>query len=142
MWAHRTRTLEGFIHAEGGALVDGRGEPLILRGVGLGNWLLPEGYMWKFEHPTTQSPREIEALIVDLIGLDNAADFWQRFRTTFITEDDIARIRAEGMNHVRLPINSRVVMDDSGELIEAGLEPDLDSNPEKFRRCAGFRPPG
>ncbi|HEV3101517.1 MAG TPA: cellulase family glycosylhydrolase [Candidatus Dormibacteraeota bacterium] len=113
---------EGFVHASGGRLVDGLGQPLILRGVGLGNWLLPEGYMWKFEHPMTQSPREIEALIVDLVGLDLAADFWQRFRTTFITEDDIARIRAEGMNHVRLPINSRVVMDDAGELIESGLQ--------------------
>ena len=75
MWAHRTRTLEGFIHAEGGALVDGRGEPLILRGVGLGNWLLPEGYMWKFESPGPQSPHEIEGLIVDLVGLESAGEF-------------------------------------------------------------------
>jgi endoglucanase len=113
---------EGFVHASGGRLVDGLGEPLILRGVALGNWLLPEGYMWKFEHPLTQSPREIEALVVDLVGLDLAADFWRRFRATFITEDDIAQIRVEGMNHVRLPINSRVVMDESGELIEDGLK--------------------
>jgi endoglucanase len=113
---------EGFVHASGGRLVDGLGEQLILRGVGLGNWLLPEGYMWKFEHPTAQSPREIEALIVDLVGPDLAAGFWERFHRTFITEDDIARIRADGMNHVRLPINSRVVIDDNGELIEAGLE--------------------
>ena len=113
--------MEGFVHASLGRLVDGRGEPLILRGVGLGNWLLPEGYMWKFEHTRTQSPREIEALIQDLVGPDRAAQFWDRFRETFITEDDIARIRAEGMNHVRLPINSRVVMDDSGHLIEPGL---------------------
>lgn len=112
---------EGFVHASGGRLVDGLGQPLILRGVGLGNWLLPEGYMWKFEHPRTQSPREIEALIVDLVGPNLATDFWQRFRTTFIAEDDIAQIRAEGMNHVRIPINSRVVMDDAGELIEPGL---------------------
>ena len=89
--------------------------------MGLGNWLLPEGYMWKFEHPMTQSPREIEALIEDLVGQDLAAEFWQRFRATFVTEDDIARIRAEGMDHVRLPINSRVVMDESGDLIEPGL---------------------
>jgi hypothetical protein len=113
--------MEGFVHASAGRLLDGRGEPLVLRGVGLGNWLLPEGYMWKFEHPETQSPREIESLIEDLIGPARAAEFWDRFRAGFITEDDIARIRAEGMNHVRVPINSRVVMDDAGELIEPGL---------------------
>lgn len=92
----------------------------MLRGVGLGNWLLPEGYMWKFEPPGPQSPREIEALVEDLVGPALAAEFWRKFRATFITEEDIARIRAEGMNHVRLPINSRVVIDDQGELIEAG----------------------
>ncbi len=113
--------MEGFVHTSGGRLLDGRGDPLILRGVGLGNWLLPEGYMWKFEHPRTQSPREIESLIEDLVGPDRAAQFWEGFRETFVTEDDIARIRAEGMNHVRLPINSRVVMDEAGRLIEPGF---------------------
>src|SRR5258708_15023842 len=112
---------EGFVHASGGRLLDGHGEPLILRGVGLGNWLLPEGYMWKFEHPLTQSPRQIEALIVDLVGQGLAAEFWQGFHSKFITEDDIARIHAEGMNHLRLPINSRVVMDETGRLIAPGL---------------------
>jgi endoglucanase len=114
--------MEGFIHAEGGRLVDGRGESLILRGVGLGNWLLPEGYMWKFESPGPQSPHEIQRLILDLVGPDRAEEFWRRFRDVFITEDDIARIRAEGMNHVRLPINWRVVMDDAGGLIESGFQ--------------------
>ncbi len=113
--------LQGFVHVAAGKLVDGGGEPLLLRGVGLGNWLLPEGYMWKFESPGPQSPREIEALIEDLVGPDLAAQFWHRFRTTFITEDDVARIAAEGMNHVRLPINSRVVIDHTGELIEPGI---------------------
>ena len=112
---------EGFVHAAAGGLVDGHGESLLLRGVGLGNWLLPEGYMWQFEPPGPQSPREIEALVDDLVGPDLAAEFWRRFRASFVGKDDIARIRAEGMNHVRLPINSRVVMDDQGELIEPGL---------------------
>jgi endoglucanase len=114
--------VEGFVHVEAGRLVDGRGGPLVLRGVGLGNWLLPEGYMWKFEKPGPQSPREIEALVEDLVGPERAVEFWRRFRDVFITEDDIARIRAEGMNHVRLPINSRVVMDEAGGLIESGFE--------------------
>jgi endoglucanase len=113
--------MEGFLHVERGGLVDGRGEPVMLRGVGLGNWLLPEGYMWKFGAPGPQSPREIEALIESLVGEDRATEFWQRFRRTFVTEDDIVRIRAEGMNHVRLPINSRVVIDEDGTLIDEGF---------------------
>jgi len=113
--------LEGYLHVEAGKIVDGRGQPLTLRGVGLGNWLLPEGYMWKFGSPGPQSPREIEAFIQDLIGPEHAFEFWRRFRDTFITQADIERISAEGFNHVRLPINSRVVIEDDGELIEAGF---------------------
>jgi endoglucanase len=114
--------VEGFVRVDNGRLVDARNEPLLLRGVGLGNWLLAEGYMWKFEPPGPQSPREIEALFADLVGEERAAQFWSEFRDRFITEADIERIAAEGMNHVRLPINSRVVMDANGALISSGLE--------------------
>src|SRR5215472_8605525 len=51
----------GFLHASGQDVVDEQGPPVLLRGVGLGNWLLPEGYMWKFgEHG--DRPRTIEKL--------------------------------------------------------------------------------
>lgn len=116
-----TDRFDGYVHADGGRLVDGAGRPLLLRGVGLGNWLLPEGYMWRFDGGP-QSPREIEALITDLVGSEEAAQFWSAFQDTFITEADIDRIAAEGFDHVRLPINSRVVMDADGTLIPRGLE--------------------
>jgi len=112
---------DGYVHAHAGRLVDGAGAPLLLRGVGLGNWLLPEGYMWKFDGGP-QSPREIEALITDLVGPDSAAAFWRGFQDSFITEADIERIAAEGFDHVRLPINSRVVMDADGAILARGLE--------------------
>ncbi len=97
-----------FLRAQDARLVDGDGKPVLLRGVGLGNWLLPEGYMWKFEPPGPQSPREIEALLADLVGQERAGRFWDGFRQRFITDADLERIAAEGMNHVRLPINSRI----------------------------------
>ncbi|MCB0307610.1 MAG: hypothetical protein KDI38_27860, partial [Calditrichaeota bacterium] len=37
-----------FLRTRGQDIVDGSGHKVLLRGVGLGNWLLPEGYMWKF----------------------------------------------------------------------------------------------
>ena len=107
-----------FLRAQGAELVDRDGRPVLLRGMGLGNWLLPEGYMWKFEPPGPQSPREIEALIDDLVGPARAAEFWRGFRDTFITESDIARIAAEGMNHVRLPMNARLLFSDGFGLVD------------------------
>ena len=35
----------GFLHNVDGEVVDGSGNPILLRGFGLGGWLVPEGYM-------------------------------------------------------------------------------------------------
>ncbi len=110
----------GFVRAEGTQLVDDDG-PLRLRGVGLGNWLLAEGYMWAFGDEMS-SPRQIERRFVDLLGPERAEDFWRRFRDAFVTERDFELITAMGFDHVRLPINARGVMDDDGGAIESGFE--------------------
>ena len=115
----RPASFDGFVHARDARLFDGSGRELLLRGVGLGNWMLPEGYMWRFGSGA-ESPREIEALLDRMLGPDEATRFWDAFRDTFIAEEDIARIAASGFDHVRLPINSRVIQDDAGEPIEAG----------------------
>ncbi|MBT2499214.1 cellulase family glycosylhydrolase [Agromyces sp. ISL-38] len=118
-FAPRPANFDGFVRRSGTQIVDGSGRPLLLRGVGLGNWLLPEGYMWHFG-TGAESPREIEALVERLAGPDEAASFWQGFRDRFITERDIVAIAAFGFDHVRLPINSRVVQDSAGRPLEAG----------------------
>lgn len=117
----RPADFSGVVRARDAALVDGTGRELLLRGVGLGNWLLPEGYMWGFG-PGAESPREIEALVERLAGPSAAAEFWGRFRDVFVAEADIARIAASGFDHVRLPINARVLQTADGEPIEAGYE--------------------
>ncbi|RXZ68436.1 glycoside hydrolase family 5 protein [Agromyces albus] len=118
-FTRRPAVFEGFVRREGTELVDGTGTVVRLRGVGLGNWLLPEGYMWKFG-PGAESPREIEALFARLIGSAAAERFWHEFRDHFISERDIAEIAAAGFDHIRLPINARIVQDESGVPIEAG----------------------
>jgi endoglucanase len=113
---------EGFVHVAGGRLRDGHGEPVALRGVGLGNWLLPEGYMWKFEPGGPLSGRAIEACFAGLVGPERAAEFWRGFRDRFVTEADIARIAAEGFDHVRLPLNARLLQDqDTGAFLAEGF---------------------
>jgi endoglucanase len=49
-------------------------EPIILRGFGLGGWLLPEGYMWKLYNKCDR-PRLMEKLILDLCGSEYADYF-------------------------------------------------------------------
>jgi len=116
----RPADFSGFVHADKGSIVDGAGRPLLLRGMGIGTWLLPEGYMWKLS-PGAESPRQIEALFADLVGVEAGQRFWDGFRANFFNEDDVAGIAESGFDHIRLPINARVIQTDSGEPIEAGL---------------------
>lgn len=120
MNAPARRRPAGFVRAEGTQLVDDDG-PLLLRGVGLGNWLLAEGYMWGFGDELS-SPRQIERRISDLVGDESAEVFWRRFRDSFITEADLATIADLGFDHVRLPINARGVMDEDGRFRADGFE--------------------
>lgn len=109
----------GFVRAEGHRLVDDAG-PLLLRGVGLGTWLLPEGYMWRFGDELA-SPRQIEARIGHLLGSAGASDFWRRFQDAFLADDDFALIAAQGFDHVRLPMNARSLIGDDGSFREDGF---------------------
>ncbi|MBR5365670.1 MAG: cellulase family glycosylhydrolase [Clostridia bacterium] len=101
----------GFLKNEGGRIVNGRGEEILLCGMGVGNWLLPEGYMWKLGGRYTR-PASIEALVRHLCGSEYAARFWKTFRENYITEADIRAMAEAGFNSVRLPVNWRIVMED------------------------------
>lgn len=115
----RPASFAGYVHARDARLFDGSGRELLLRGVGLGNWMLPEGYMWKFG-PGAESPREIEALTTRLLGEAGSSRFWTKFFDVYISEADIRLIAESGFDHVRLPINSRLIQAPDGSPLEAG----------------------
>jgi len=98
-----------FLHTAGQDIVNESGKKVFLKGVGLGNWLLPEGYMWKFGG-LGDRPRKIEKMVSDLIGKEKAAAFWKAFRQNYITEADIKRIAELGFNSVRPALNSRLFL--------------------------------
>jgi endoglucanase len=95
----------GFVHTRGAELVDGSGHTLMLRGTNLGNWLEPEGYMFRFGDDGPTSPREIEEYFDELIGPDQAAAFWREYRDVYITKADIDFLKSTGVNSVRVPIH-------------------------------------
>ena len=101
----------GFLRAENGKIVNGRGEEILLAGMGIGNWLLPEGYMWRFAG-RYNSPRRIEELVRDLCGSRFAEQFWEDFCDNYITEDDIAAMAEAGFNSVRVAVGWRTMMED------------------------------
>jgi hypothetical protein len=85
-------------------IVDAAGKPLFLRATNLGNWLVPEGYMWLFEGGP-QSPGEIRALVLELLGPEGSAAFWQKYRGNYVTREDIAPLHRGGFNAIRVPLH-------------------------------------
>lgn len=99
----------GFVHTAGRHFVGPDGTPFAIRGINLGNWLVPEGYMFKFRR--MHAPKEINLLIERLVGPADAKAFWDSFRETYVTEEDIRYLKAAGFNTVRVPLHYALFMD-------------------------------
>ena len=108
--------INGYLHTQGRKIVDGNNEEIILKGWGLGNWLLPEGYMWLADGGRRfDRPRRIEQVIGELTGKAYAEHFWKSFRENYITREDIRYMAELGYNSVRIPINWRTEKKSAGK---------------------------
>jgi endoglucanase len=103
-----------YVHTRGTDILDGHGRKLVLKGTNLGNWLVPEGYMWHLDGGP-QSYREIDALLKELIGPDRTRAFWTQYRDTYISRQDIYQIKAAGFNSIRIPLHWSLFMEDGSE---------------------------
>lgn len=101
-----------FVHTDGMHVVSPDGTRLRLRGINLGNWLVPEGYMWHFDKGPS-SYREITAVLNELIGPDATARFWKHYRENYITEADIRFLHDAGFNSVRIPFHYKLIEDET-----------------------------
>lgn len=93
-----------YLHRSGKVILDGDNNEIILRGMGLGGWMLQEGYM--LETNAFANPQhEIRAKIEELIGAANTDAFYDKWLTNFITRRDIDSLAKWGFNSVRLPMH-------------------------------------
>src|SRR5258708_8369870 len=110
-----------FAHTDNKQIVDGGGpsgirasKPLLVRATNLGNWLVPEGYMWLFEGGP-QSPGEIRGLVLELLGPEGSSAFWQKYRENDVTRGDIAFLRRAGFNPRPVPMHYSLFERDHAE---------------------------
>lgn len=97
---------KGFFHAAGKEIISPEGKPFLIKGTNLGNWLVPEGYMFKLQNAT--SPRLINQAFTELVGPEEMRKFWKKFEDNYITAADIHYLKILGMNSVRVPFNYRL----------------------------------
>ncbi len=108
--------IDGFLHADGKKILDGSGREILLKGWGLGNWLLQEGYMWLSGETCFDRPRRIEQKIEELTGAEYADRFWREYRKNYIRREDILKMAQLGYNSVRIPFNYRLFLSEDGKL--------------------------
>ncbi|RQP18158.1 MAG: carbohydrate-binding protein [Parapedobacter sp.] len=92
-----------FLKAQGHHIVNGRGDTVILRGMGLGGWMLQEGYMFRLGFLGRQY--RIRACIEDLVGEERTSQFYEQWLANHTQKADIDSMAAWGFNSIRLPMH-------------------------------------
>lgn len=95
---------QGFLKVKGKEIVNGQEVPVILKGIGLGGWMLQEPYMLQLSD-VAGTQTEIKAKITALTGEKHCEEFYTSYRKNMITERDIDSLRAWGFNSIRLPMH-------------------------------------
>ncbi|HEY4109103.1 cellulase family glycosylhydrolase [Puia sp.] len=98
--------LSGILTARGKLIVDGNERSVILRGMGLGGWMLQESYMFRLSGLGPQF--RIRQKIADLVGEQQAARFYDGWLKNHTTKADIDSLAAWGFNSIRLPMHYRL----------------------------------
>lgn len=95
---------QGYLHRQGELIVDGNGNNVLLRGLGLGGWMVQEGYM--LQTSDFAGPQHvIRQKIQELIGPQNTEEFYAAYLANGITKRDIDSLADWGFNSIRLPLH-------------------------------------
>jgi endoglucanase len=100
-----------FIHAQGSRLVNTVGEPVILKGCNLGNWLMLEPWMFGGCLPA-KDQSQIFSNLTTRFGTAQRDHLLDVYRSSYITQRDFDLIRSFGFNVVRLPFHYSVLQED------------------------------
>lgn len=94
---------QGFLKAAGTRIVNGQGQNVLLRGIGLGGWMLQEPYMMRINGAGQQY--RFKQRIQELIGTKQTQEFYDHWLDNHTTKADVDSLKAWGFNSVRLPMH-------------------------------------
>ncbi len=112
--------LFGFLKTDGEIIVNENNEKVILKGFGLGGWLVLEGYMWNY--PGFGSTSVLEAEIENLIGSDKKKLFFETYRENYINEKEIKFLADNGFNALRIPLHYKHFSASKNSFSEEGFQ--------------------
>ena len=88
----------------GSQIIDDNNQPILLRGIGLGGWMLQEGYMMN-SNGAADTQYEFKENLIQLIGEEQTQIFYDNWLDNFVTETDIEDLANQGYNSVRLAMH-------------------------------------
>ncbi len=88
----------------GKRIINNKGEEIILRGMGLGGWMLQEPYMLQLSGVAI-AQHDIKRKIKELAGDEITEKFYEAWLKNHCTKADIDSLAAWGFNSVRLPMH-------------------------------------
>jgi len=94
---------QGFLKVNGKHLENDENKNFILRGMGLGGWMLQEGYMFQLGFLGQQY--KIKQKIASLVGEKETENFYKNWLQFHTQEADIDSMAAWGFNSIRLPMH-------------------------------------
>lgn len=104
LWLVQTSSAQGSLKTNGPDIVNEKGEKVILRGMGLGGWMLQEGYMLGVQG-IGQQQHVIKKNIAALIGKARTQEFYEAWLANHTRKIDIDSMKAWGFNSVRLAMH-------------------------------------
>ena len=110
-----------FLKTEGRIIVNENNEKVVLKGFGLGGWLVLEGYIWNcnINHAST---RNIENEIEALIGSEKKGQFFDLYRKNYINEKEVEFLAEQGFNAIRVPLHYKHFSPSFGTFINDGFD--------------------
>lgn len=115
------QTVEGWLKTSGEIFTNERGEEVLLRGLGVANWLNPEGFLFggapfggvmgKFARSTQfDRGRTMDQFVTELCGSAYQKRFWKQWVDSYFAEADIQKMKEQGFNSVRFPLDARLLL--------------------------------
>ncbi len=95
---------QNFLQTKGRAIVNEDQDTILLKGMGLGGWMVQEGYMLQtsgFANPQ----HKIRETIENLIGTEDTDLFYEAWLSNHVRKSDVDSLKAWGFNSVRLPMH-------------------------------------
>lgn len=93
----------GFLKVDGQKIVNDKNENIVLRGFGLGGYMLQEGYMLKV--PFSGQQYVFKEHVQELIGNEKTEEFYSKWRNNFMQKKDVDSLKKWGYNSIRLPMH-------------------------------------